>query len=208
LDGRSEPRLTTLSGPILGADAAPVAALTGVERLGNTVRFADDSGYLWIEPDCSSLTNMSLALLCWVLFAQLRGRRWSAAALAWCLAACLAVVAVNVARIGLMVHMSTAFDLIHGPVGAAIAGWLGLAAAVGISALGTRGAALTGGGMVPGPSRGRRAADRRPRTGGAGAVALAGLLLVASLSLEHAAFTCVHAACSRCLFSEHLHAFR
>lgn len=127
-----------LSGPILGADARLVGWFAGTEAVGNTVRFADGGGYLWINPACSSLANVSLAILCWVLFAQSRGRLWCLADACWCLLACLAVVAINVTRIGLMVLHREQFDLIHGPAGAAIANWLSVAAVLGVCVVGTR----------------------------------------------------------------------
>ena len=92
-----------LSGPILGADALLVGWFAGAPAMGNTVRFADGEGYLWITPACSSLANVSLAILCWVLFAQCRGLTWRWTDAAWCLLGCLCVVAINVTRIGLMV---------------------------------------------------------------------------------------------------------
>ena len=130
--------LLTASGPVLGADAILISWLTGTEHVGNTVRFADGAGYVWIAPACSSLANMSLAVLCWVLFAQFRGFRWSFGNVGWCLLACLSVVAINVTRIGLMVLHREHFDFIHGPTGAAVASWLSVAATVGVCAYGTR----------------------------------------------------------------------
>jgi hypothetical protein len=130
--------LSSASGPLLGADAFLISWIAGTEHIGNTVRFADGAGYIWIEPGCSSLTNVSLAILCWVLFAQSRGLRWSFGNAAWCLLACVSVVAINVIRIGLMVLHREHFDLIHGPTGAAVASWLSIAAMIGVCAFGTR----------------------------------------------------------------------
>ncbi|MDI3308502.1 MAG: hypothetical protein QJR07_15525 [Acetobacteraceae bacterium] len=132
--------LLSASGPILSADALLAGWLAGTETAGNTVRFADGEGFVWIAPYCSSLANISLAILCWVLFAQYRGLGWSWANAGWCLLACLSVVAVNVTRIGLMVLHREKFDLIHGPVGSSIANWLSVAAVLGICMWGTRGA--------------------------------------------------------------------
>lgn len=130
--------LSSASGPILGADALLVGRLAGTETVGNTVRFADGAGYVWIAPGCSSLANISLAILCWVLFAQSRGFGWSLGGVGWCLLACLCVVAINVARIGLMVLYREHFDLIHGPTGATVASWLSVAAVLGVCLYGTR----------------------------------------------------------------------
>jgi hypothetical protein len=134
--------LFAASSPILGADAQLVGWLAGTETVGNTVRFAGAEGYVVIAPYCSSLANISLAILCWVLFAQWRGLGWSWRNAVWCLLACFSVVAINVTRIGLMVLHEGKFDLIHGPIGATIASWLSMAAVLGICAWGTRHARL------------------------------------------------------------------
>lgn len=51
---------------ILAADASLVSWLLGTHQAGNLVEFADKSGQLVILPPCSSLSNVSLAFLCWV----------------------------------------------------------------------------------------------------------------------------------------------
>ena len=130
--------LSSASGPVLGADALLVGWLAGTETVGNTVRFADGAGYVWIAPGCSSLANISLAILCWVLFAQSRGFGWSLQGFGWCLLACLCVVVINVTRIGLMVLHREHFDLIHGPTGIAVASWLSVATVLGVCLYGTR----------------------------------------------------------------------
>ena len=127
-----------LNGLILGTDALLVGWFTGMNSVGNTVRIAGGDSFVFIAEPCSSLANISLAILCWVLFTQSRDLRWSLAGAGWCLIACLFVVAVNVTRIGLIVLHPDSYDLIHGPAGAAVASWLSFAAVVGISAYGTR----------------------------------------------------------------------
>ncbi|MGX5736764.1 hypothetical protein [Bosea thiooxidans] len=87
--------------PILRIDAALVAWILNTDRTGDMVQFADGSGSLAILPGCSSLANVSLAILCWVTVNQIVCHRRSAYDLLWCLAACVSVMAVNVARIGM-----------------------------------------------------------------------------------------------------------
>ena len=130
--------LSLANGPVLEADALLISWITGTEQAGNTVRFADGAGYIWIEPRCSSLTNVSLAILCWVLFTQSRGLRWSFRSAGWCLLACLSVVAINTTRISLMVLHQEHLELIHGVTGSTIASWLSVAAVLGICTFGTR----------------------------------------------------------------------
>jgi hypothetical protein len=87
---------------ILQIDATFVAWLLATDRTGNIVSFADRSGSLVILPSCSSLANVSLAILCWVTISQSVGHRWSPHDIFWCLLGCMAVVVTNVTRISLM----------------------------------------------------------------------------------------------------------
>lgn len=135
--------LSVASGPILATDALLVGWLAGADTIGNLVRFGDGTGYVWIAPSCSSLANLSLAVLCWTLFSQSRGLGRSWAGAGWCLLACLSVVAINVTRISLMVLYRGYFELIHGPAGAAAASWLSVAAVLGVCLYGTRHDRLT-----------------------------------------------------------------
>ena|SRR5690242_20675688 len=111
---------------------------TGTERAGNALRFADGQGYLWIAPGCSSLSNISLAILCWVLFRQIRGLKWSLRSVGWCLLACFSVMIINVIRIGLMVMNKEGFEIMHGPTGASLANWGTVVTVLGICLYGTR----------------------------------------------------------------------
>lgn len=86
---------------ILQIDASLVALTLNTHRTGDMVQFADGSGLLVILPGCSSLANVSLAILCWVTVSQAVAHRSSAYDLLWCLAACVSVMAVNVARISI-----------------------------------------------------------------------------------------------------------
>ena len=69
--------------PILDIDASLVSLLLGTPRTGNMVGFLDGSGYMIVLPACSSLANMSLALLCWVTITQWVGHRWTAKDVLW-----------------------------------------------------------------------------------------------------------------------------
>ncbi len=122
---------------ILQIYAMLVSRLVGVARAGNALQLAD-GGYLWIAPGCSSFTNVSLTVLCWILFAQATDRPLRRRASAWCLLAIGGVVAINAVRIALIVRYPDFFQLIHGPIGATTAGWLTVAAMVGLCAFGTR----------------------------------------------------------------------
>jgi exosortase/archaeosortase family protein len=128
-----------LSDFILQADAILVSLIVGTERIGNTIGFADNSGYLYIMPACSSLADVSLAVLGWALFTQALTRRPFLKNVWWCLAACFAVILINVTRMALIGLHPEHFELIHGAVGAGIASFLALVAIVGINLIRVRG---------------------------------------------------------------------
>jgi exosortase/archaeosortase family protein len=127
-----------LSDLILQGDAVLVGWLVGTARLGNTVQFADGSGYLWIAPACSSLANISLAILCWVTVTQVSDRPGSLRDVGWVALAISSVVAINVTRISLIGLYPEQYELLHGPVGVTVANWIILGATVGICLLGVR----------------------------------------------------------------------
>jgi exosortase/archaeosortase family protein len=128
-----------LSDLILQADAILISLIVGTERVGNTIGFADNSGYLFILPPCSSLANVSLAVLGWALFTQAFAHRPPLKDVWWCLAACSAVIVINVTRIALMGLYPEHFELLHGAAGAGVASFLTLVAIVGINLIRVRG---------------------------------------------------------------------
>jgi hypothetical protein len=130
--------ITLLSDPILQADAMLIGWLVGMKSVGNTVQLADGSGYLWIAPRCSSLANISLAALCWVTVSQVLDHPGSVCDLGWVLLTSAAVVAINVTRISLIGLYPEQYELIHGPVGAAVASWAILGVTLGGCLLGVR----------------------------------------------------------------------
>jgi exosortase/archaeosortase family protein len=92
-----------------------------------------------IYPACSSFANVSLAILCWVTFSQVTRYAGSRSqAVGWCLLACASVLLINVTRISLIGFFPHYYDLLHGPIGTSVAGWLTLAASVAICAIGVK----------------------------------------------------------------------
>ncbi|MDA9409927.1 hypothetical protein [Bradyrhizobium sp. CCBAU 45384] len=124
--------------PILRIDASLVGAILRTRRTGDIVEFADGSGVLVILPACSSLANVSLALLCWVTMSQLVSHKNSAYDLFWPFWACFSVVVVNVTRISVMGLSQWHYAVFHGSWGAAITSAIILGLMVGICALGVR----------------------------------------------------------------------
>jgi hypothetical protein len=123
---------------ILQVDASLVSWLLHTHRSGDIVDFADGSGVLVILPACSSLANVSLALLCWVTVSQSVGHKRSADDLLWCLMACISVVAVNVTRMSFMGWSQWHYATFHSPWGAAVANMTILALIVGFCVIGVR----------------------------------------------------------------------
>ncbi|MCS4094656.1 hypothetical protein [Rhizobium sp. BK176] len=117
---------------ILHIDAQLVGWLIGTAATGNVVAFSDGSGSMFIAPGCSSMANLSLAAVSATVFVNLRSGVWSASTLAWTATSLIAVVAINLTRIGLIGIYPQQFDLLHGPVGATVAGCLTLFAIVSI----------------------------------------------------------------------------
>lgn len=114
--------------PVLGLDARLAGFVTGTGAQGNLIPFADGSGAIFLEPGCSSVVNLSLALLSAMLFLHARSGRWTAPDVLWTFFSLVLVVAINVVRIGLMGLYPEHYALLHGPVGASIADWLTVAA--------------------------------------------------------------------------------
>ena len=123
---------------ILDIDAFLVASMMGTDRIGNMVGFADGSGHMVILPACSSLTNMSLAFLCWVSITQWAEHRWSAVDVLWSLLVCMSVIAVNITRISLMGLSYWHYEVFHSELGNAVANFIMLCLMIGFSVLGAR----------------------------------------------------------------------
>ena len=129
-----------LSDLILQAEAILVNLIVGTERVGNAIRFADNSDYVYIVPACSSFPSVTLAVLVWVLT---QVRRPSLTDVWWCLTACSAVIAINVTRIALIALYREHIEVLHGALGNDITGFLTLLAIVGINLIRVRDAIFT-----------------------------------------------------------------
>lgn len=108
----------------LAIDAQLVSSITQTERISNLVPIPGGNGFLQIAAPCSSMANVSLALLCWILFTQTGGVRWEPRNVLWCGLACLSVVAINVTRISLIGFYPSQYELLHGPIGSTVVSWI------------------------------------------------------------------------------------
>lgn len=123
---------------ILQVDASLVGWILGTHRSGDLVGFKDGSGFLVILPACSSLSNVSLAFLCWITISQLVCHKEAAYDVFWCLMACISVIAVNVARISFVGLSQWHYATFHNPWGEAVSSTTMLILIVGFCMLGVR----------------------------------------------------------------------
>jgi exosortase/archaeosortase family protein len=124
--------------PLLELDATMASWLLGTERVGNLVRFGDNSGYMVITPACASWANITYAFLCWVAVTQWANHRWRSIDLLWSLLACVSVVAVNVTRIALTGVSHGHFEAIHNQWGETVLSTVFITLIIGFSLIGSR----------------------------------------------------------------------
>jgi hypothetical protein len=124
--------------PLLSLDATMVTWLLGTEQIGNTVRFADNSGYMVISPACTSFANISFVFLCWITVTQWANHRWRSIDLLWTSLAGVSLVAINISRIALTGVSRWHFEMFHNQYEEMILGTIFLCVIVGLSVLGAR----------------------------------------------------------------------
>jgi hypothetical protein len=131
--------LLALFGPfLLGLDARMAAALAGVAVHGNVVSLRDGSGSLYVALGCSSVHNMSLAILFFVALVQMMALRCTPALILSAAGATLAMAAVNVMRLAAMARFPQYFDLLHTGWGGTAFGAVSFVAAGAIIVRGVR----------------------------------------------------------------------
>jgi hypothetical protein len=115
--------LHLFAGPLLAVDATLVAWLLGsiegggVERIGNLIETTNGQP-LAIMIGCSSISNISFALLCWMTVVRASRPEWRREDMAIAFGVVVTVIILNILRMGLMGLSREAYLLIHGPVGA------------------------------------------------------------------------------------------
>ena len=115
--------LNAFAGPILRLDAGLVQLATGIRIEGNILHIdprASGVGFdkIVIMGGCSSLRNVSQALILWATLVQLFAARVTLAIFAAGAAAVAAMIALNVARIALIVAYPQHLAFIHDGLGA------------------------------------------------------------------------------------------
>lgn len=113
---------------LLAADAAVVNLVSGGGGTRNLIGFATAEGGFTVAPGCSSLHNISLALVLWTTVTQAFTIPLSRRSIMVLIAATLGAIAMNVIRLAAMAHYPQHFDLLHTGTGAVAFGWLALIA--------------------------------------------------------------------------------
>lgn len=116
--------LTLFSDIILAADILLVDIFSGLQSDGNVVMRSDGSELI-IAAGCSSINNMSYALLAWVAVTQLFQLRFDKRLMGFVMLSLLAIFVLNSARLLLMAWYPAHFEFLHFGSGAAMFGWAG-----------------------------------------------------------------------------------
>jgi len=128
--------LNAFAAPILALDARIVGATIGTKVDGNIVQFASGGHQFVIGGPCSSVNNISLAIVLWTSAAMLFGIRIDRRYVAVGVAMIAFMFALNIARLSAIGLFPAWFTFLHFGTGAAIFGWLGLVGAALLAALG------------------------------------------------------------------------
>lgn len=112
--------------PILSFDAHIVGAAIGTEVDGNVVGFAGSGSQFLVGAGCSSVHNMSLAILLWTTAAMLFKIRIDRGYLAVGFAMVALMFVLNILRLSAIGLFPAHFELLHAGVGAVLFGWAGL----------------------------------------------------------------------------------
>jgi exosortase/archaeosortase family protein len=123
---------------LLELDATMAAWMLGTERIGNLVRFADNSGYMVVSPACASFGNITYAFLCWVVVSQWVNHHWRPMDFLWLFLVCASVVAINITRIAVTGLSYSHYEAIHNQWGEMVLSTVFLCLIIGFSVIGAR----------------------------------------------------------------------
>lgn len=128
--------LRLFEGPILALDARLVGTAIGSHVDGNMVRFADGSGRFIIGDPCSSVHNMSLAIVLWTTAAMLFRIRVDRAYVLVGVGMAVLMFALNIVRLSVLGLFPAHFDYLHDGGGAVLFSWAGLIGAALLAGMG------------------------------------------------------------------------
>jgi hypothetical protein len=133
--------LQELAVPLLSLDAHLVGLAIGTKVAGNTVQFAGSTKQFLIGTGCSSVHNMSLAIVLWTTAAVVFRIRIDARYIGCGLAMAGFMFAMNIARLAAIGLYPASFQFLHEGAGADLFGWAGLIGAGALAAWGVLSAA-------------------------------------------------------------------
>lgn len=119
--------LVLAGGPVLSLDASFVAWLAGTTAQGNLVYFAGEAQPFVIGFGCSSMDNMTLAVLFWAAMTQLLRIPLDRRSVLLCVVAMGANLFVNVLRLTVIAHKQQYYEYWHSGPGGMLFAWAGLA---------------------------------------------------------------------------------
>jgi len=129
--------LLALMGPfLLNLDAGMAGLLAGVPVEGNVVSLRGESDVLYVALGCSSVHNMSLAILLFVTLTQFLRLRYTPLLLMTGAGAALAMATVNVLRLATLARFPQYFELVHTGWGGTVFGTISFVAAGAVIAWG------------------------------------------------------------------------
>jgi hypothetical protein len=133
--------LNMFAAPILSLDAHIVGGIIGTSVDGNVFQAAGTSQHFVIGDLCSSVHNISLAIVLWTTAAMLFDIRVDRRYVAVGAAMAAFMFALNIARLATIGLFPANFQFLHFGTGAALFGWVGLIGAALIAGLGVLSAA-------------------------------------------------------------------
>lgn len=123
---------------VLPIDAFLASAIAGADFSGNVVYSGDQNARFVVSQGCSSLVNISFAILAWVSITQAFDVTLERRDLPFGFAVIVAVVSVNLARLAVMFAWPETFDYVHEGPGRAYFAFGSAAAAVVASLIGVQ----------------------------------------------------------------------
>jgi hypothetical protein len=118
--------LRLFEAPILALDARLVGTAIGTSARDNVVRFSDGSGQFIIGDPCSSVHNISLAIVLWTTAAMLFRIRVDGRYVVVGMAMAGLMFGLNILRLSIMGLFPANFEFLHTGGGAIVFGWGGL----------------------------------------------------------------------------------
>lgn len=130
--------LALFSETILTADVALVSYFSATDTIGNVMQNSNGDS-LVVFAGCSSVGNMSYAILAWVCVVQLLRLKVDRRLILWTAGSLAMIFVVNSVRLAMLAAMPEHFAMLHHGTGAMILAWVNLlllAAMIGAASLG------------------------------------------------------------------------